>query len=101
VANNIGKEMELKRKRLEARLAKAQEALHKAKQAPERAQHDYVERLAKASRQYELAKQTRDYNLGTSLKNYIDPGSTNPGAIMSDLIGRGFTRLRSNASLPG
>ncbi len=72
-ANSIGKELALKTKRLEARIANAQEALQKAKQAPERAQRDYVERLDKASRQYELAKQTRDYNLGTSLKNYIDP----------------------------
>lgn len=31
------------------------------------------ERIEKARRQLELAKATRDYNLGTSLKNYIDP----------------------------
>jgi DNA topoisomerase-1 len=43
------------------------------KAAPERAQRDYAERLDKSARQYDLAKQTRDYNLGTSLKNYIDP----------------------------
>jgi DNA topoisomerase-1 len=31
------------------------------------------ERIAKAERLLDLAKKTRDYNLGTSLKNYIDP----------------------------
>lgn len=72
-ANNIAKELEQKSKRLNGRIAKAREALANAKQAPERAQRDYAERLDKAARQYELAKQTRDYNLGTSLKNYIDP----------------------------
>jgi DNA topoisomerase I len=72
-ASNIGKDLELKRKRLDARIKKTQESLQKARQAPERAQRDHAERLDRASRQYELAKQTRDYNLGTSLKNYIDP----------------------------
>lgn len=72
-ANNISKELEQKNKRLKGRIAKAKEALEKAKQAPERAQRDYAERLDKSARQYDLAKQTRDYNLGTSLKNYIDP----------------------------
>jgi DNA topoisomerase-1 len=31
------------------------------------------ERIAKLKRQIELAEQTRDYNLNTSLRNYIDP----------------------------
>ena len=31
------------------------------------------ERIRRARGQLELAKATRDYNLGTSLKNYIDP----------------------------
>ncbi len=72
-ANNAPKELEQKKKRLKERIAKAREALEHARQAPARAQREYAERLEKASRQYELAKQTRDYNLGTSLKNYIDP----------------------------
>jgi DNA topoisomerase-1 len=32
-----------------------------------------VERLAKMKKQVELTKITRDYNLNTSLRNYIDP----------------------------
>ncbi|MCI0478012.1 MAG: hypothetical protein L0Y55_17350, partial [Anaerolineales bacterium] len=37
------------------------------------AQRNYAERVERASLQLDLAKRTRDYNLGTSLKNYIDP----------------------------
>lgn len=55
------------------RVAKAREALEKARHAPELAQQNYAERVERASLQFELAKQTRDYNMGTSLKNYIDP----------------------------
>ena len=55
------------------RLAKAQAALEQAKLAPETAQKNFEERVERASLQLDLAKQTRDYNLGTSLKNYIDP----------------------------
>lgn len=54
-------------------VAKAREALEKARHAPEVALKNYQERVERASLQFELAKQTRDYNLGTSLKNYIDP----------------------------
>lgn len=57
----------------EERLAKAQAALEQARRAPELAQKNYEERVARASLQLDLAKRTRDYNLGTSLKNYIDP----------------------------
>lgn len=55
------------------RLAKAQAALEQARRAPELARKSYEERVERATLQLELAKQTRDYNLGTSLKNYIDP----------------------------
>ena len=55
------------------RVAKAKEAVEKAKHAPDLALKNFEERVEKAARQYELANKTRDYNLGTSLKNYIDP----------------------------
>ena len=55
------------------RLAKAQSALEQARRAPEIAQKNYAERVERVSLQLDLAKRTRDYNLGTSLKNYIDP----------------------------
>ncbi len=66
-------DFEKRQQRLNERIAKAQEAVDKARQAPERAQREHAERIARAKRQLELAKMTRDYNLGTSLKNYIDP----------------------------
>ncbi len=56
-----------------ARVAQAQAALEKARCAPEIAQRNFEERVARATLQFDLAKRTRDYNLGTSLKNYIDP----------------------------
>lgn len=55
------------------RVEQAREALEKAKHAPTRALADYEERVERATLQFKLAKETRDYNLGTSLKNYIDP----------------------------
>jgi DNA topoisomerase-1 len=60
-------------KRYEERMAKAQAALEQARRAPELAQKNHAERVERASLQLDLAKRTRDYNLGTSLKNYIDP----------------------------
>ncbi len=66
-------ENEERTKRLRERIAQAREALHKTQEARKRALTTYRERLEKAERQLELAKRTRDYNLNTSLKNYIDP----------------------------
>ena len=60
-------------KQYEERVAKAQEALEHAKRAPETALRNHNERVERASLQFDLAKRTRDYNLGTSMKNYIDP----------------------------
>ncbi len=60
-------------KRYEERLAKVEAALEQARRAPEIAQQNYAERVERAALQLDLAKRTRDYNLGTSLKNYIDP----------------------------
>lgn len=55
------------------RVARARAALEQARRAPELAQQNYTARLERASLQLDLAKRTRDYNVGTSLKNYIDP----------------------------
>jgi len=55
------------------RLARAQAELERARRAPEIAQKNYAERVERATLQLDLAKRTRDYNLSTSLKNYIDP----------------------------
>jgi DNA topoisomerase-1 len=60
-------------RRYEERVAKAREALEKARRAPALVLQNYQERVERASLQLDLAKRTRDYNLGTSLKNYIDP----------------------------
>ena len=57
----------------EDKIAKAQQALEQAKRAPETAIKNHAERVERASLQLDLAKRTRDYNLGTSMKNYIDP----------------------------
>jgi DNA topoisomerase-1 len=50
-------------------LAKLQETEPKTDKQRERLK----ERIEKAQRQLDLARETRDYNLNTSLKNYIDP----------------------------
>lgn len=62
-----------KSRRLKERIAAARQSLDRAKEARTRAATNYHERVEKAELQYELARRTRDYNLNTSLKNYIDP----------------------------
>ena len=57
----------------EERLAKAKENLDQARNAPRAAIKNYEERVEHAALSLDLAKRTRDYNMGTSLKNYIDP----------------------------
>ncbi|MBI5034271.1 MAG: hypothetical protein HZB51_27435 [Chloroflexi bacterium] len=76
------------------RLAKGQEALEAARRAPEVAQKNYEERVERAALQLELAKQTRDYNLGTSLKNYIDPSVYK---TWGDHVGYDWKRLYTKA----
>lgn len=51
----------------------ALDRLRASKPKSDKARARLKERIEKARRQLELAKATRDYNLGTSLKNYIDP----------------------------
>jgi DNA topoisomerase-1 len=63
-------------KNFEEGLQKKREALEKlkAQEAKTEKQAERREaRIEKAKLQLELALQTRDYNLGTSLRNYIDP----------------------------
>ncbi len=67
------KELARKTRQFTVRVEKAHAAFELAQRAPEKARRDYQDRVEKASQTYELARQTRDYNLGTSLKNYIDP----------------------------
>ncbi len=66
-------DLKKKKEKIPERIAKAREAVEHAKQAPARAEREYHERIARAERTADLAERTRDYNLGTSLKNYIDP----------------------------
>jgi len=76
------------------RLAKAQDALEKARLAPALAQKNYEERVERATLQLNLAKRTRDYNLGTSLKNYIDPSVYK---TWGDHVGFDWKRLYTTA----
>ena len=73
---------------------KAQQALDRARHAPQVAEKNYKERVARASLQLDLAKRTRDYNLGTSLKNYIDPRVYK---AWGDYVGFDWKRLYTTA----
>lgn len=66
-AKNFEQSLEKKRERIE----KIKESIKKAKTDKQRVKVE--ERLEKAKLQLELAETTKDYNLGTSLRNYIDP----------------------------
>ncbi len=80
--------------RYDERVTKARQALDRAKRAPEVAQKNYEERIEKAALQFDLAKRTRDYNLGTSLKNYIDPRVYK---AWGDYVGYDWKRLYTTA----
>jgi DNA topoisomerase-1 len=80
--------------RYEERVAKARQALEQAQQAPLLAQKNYAERVERATLQLDLAKRTRDYNLGTSLKNYIDPSVYK---LWGDHVGFDWKRLYTKA----
>lgn len=63
-------------KTFEDALEKKREQLKKAKEAvpkTEKQKEKQKERIEKMKLQIELSEKTRDYNLGTSLRNYIDP----------------------------
>ncbi len=75
-------------------LVKAQQALDRARHAPQVAEKNYKERVARASLQLDLVKRTRDYNLGTSLKNYIDPRVYK---AWGDYVGFDWKRLYTTA----
>jgi DNA topoisomerase-1 len=67
------RDLKQKNKRLKARVAQAQDALRKAQHTRRHAETSYQERLERAELQLELVRETKDYALNTSLKNYIDP----------------------------
>lgn len=76
------------------RTKKAKEALAKAREAREKAETQYEERVQKAEYQLKLAKETKDYNLQTSLKNYIDPRKYRD---WGEKVGYDWTKLYTTA----
>lgn len=62
-----------KTKRYKERVTAANKALSAAREARRRAETSYRERLERAELQLKLVRETKDYALNTSLKNYIDP----------------------------
>lgn len=63
-------------KTFEKSLQKKRDTLNKAKQTvpkTEKQKERKKERIKKIKLQIDLAEKTRDYNIGTSLRNYIDP----------------------------
>lgn len=62
-----------KTKRYKERVTAAHKALIAAQDARKRAESSYHERVQKAELGLKLVRETKDYALNTSLKNYIDP----------------------------
>jgi len=52
---------------------KQKERIKKAKEQIKKSKQKHKERVEKLKLQVDLTKKTKDYNLGTSLRNYIDP----------------------------
>jgi DNA topoisomerase-1 len=72
-ARDAEKQFRQKAKRYKDRIAQAEKALKEARAKRERAKSSYDERLKRAELQLRLVRETKDYALNTSLKNYIDP----------------------------
>lgn len=72
-ARDAEKLFKLKTKRYKERVTAAHKALLAAQEARKRAESGYKERLERAELQLKLVRETKDYALNTSLKNYIDP----------------------------
>ncbi|MBI4673786.1 MAG: DNA topoisomerase I [Chloroflexi bacterium] len=72
-ARDAEKLFKQKTKRYKDRVAQAHHALLAAQDARKRAETHYRERLERAELQLKLVRETKDYALNTSLKNYIDP----------------------------
>lgn len=67
------KNLKQKGKRVQERVKQARKGLIAAQEARKRAESNYGERLQRAELQLRLVRDTKDYALNTSLKNYIDP----------------------------
>ena len=66
---NLSKKLNLSRKKLKNK----RNRLKKLRSRLEIEKKKYDERIEKLKLQIELTQKTRDHNLGTSLRNYIDP----------------------------
>lgn len=77
--------------------AKRRAALAKAKDAPTKAEREAVrkaERVERMGLQVDLTTRTKDYNLGTSLRNYIDPRLFK---AWTDEVGAEWSKLYTSA----
>ena len=70
----MGSEMCIRdRPKTNAQKEKQNERIKKAKIQIRKTKQKHKERVEKLTLQVDLTKKTKDYNLGTSLRNYIDP----------------------------
>ena len=67
------KKTESSKPKTDAQKEKQNERIKKAKIQIRKTKQKHKERVEKLTLQVDLTKKTKDYNLGTSLRNYIDP----------------------------
>ena len=67
------KKVETTKTKTEAQEKKRKERITKIKKMIKKSKSKHKERVEKLKLQIDLTQKTRDYNLGTSLRNYIDP----------------------------
>ena len=67
------KKAESTKTKTDAQEKKRKERISKIKQMIRKTKQKQKERVEKLKFQIDLTQRTRDYNLGTSLRNYIDP----------------------------
>ena len=67
------KKAESSKPKTDAQKEKQNERIKKAKIQIRKTKQKHKERIEKLTLQVDLTKKTKDYNLGTSLRNYIDP----------------------------
>jgi len=73
VKENALKKAESTVSKTESQKEKQKVRIKKAKEQIKKSKQKHQERVEKLKLQVDLTKKTKDYNLGTSLRNYIDP----------------------------
>ena len=93
-SEDLLKKAESKITKTEKQKEQQKERIKKIKNVIRKRKAKHAERIEKLELQINLTEKTRDYNLGTSLRNYIDPRIFKP---WTDEVGADWEKLYTSA----